>query len=298
MASATQLVPGVSLITTPGPGLALHTADGEFLRVDTARTGRERLLDALSGRPADAESDTETEAAPASAPDGQLAALIAAFREAGYAEPVRDEGPARPGRLAGRTVFLLGDPALTTPLHRLVRAEGGAARSIEPADIGRLNRGPRRADPVAVVWCLDHPVPNGLWDEADLLPGRHTAWLRCHREGAQVWLEPLADRPGDVTSAHVRLRRLAATPAHRELSAYWDGQRTPDTGTLGTDASAALIAALLVGDLLAWAADAPGSGPLPVRRRLRRLDLRDLRVTEHPVLPVPEVAPLPTRSGR
>ncbi|CAM5641666.1 hypothetical protein SCALM49S_04823 [Streptomyces californicus] len=33
---------------------------------------------------------------------------------------------------------------------------------------------------------------------------------------------------------------------------------------------------------------------LPPRRRLRRIDLRDLTVTEHPALPVPDVAPLPT----
>ncbi|MZG06467.1 hypothetical protein GTW62_30055, partial [Streptomyces sp. SID5614] len=35
---------------------------------------------------------------------------------------------------------------------------------------------------------------------------------------------------------------------------------------------------------------------LPARRRLRRVDLRDLTFTEHPVLPVPDVAPLPARA--
>ncbi|MET9803862.1 hypothetical protein [Streptomyces sp. NPDC006368] len=140
----------------------------------------------------------------------------------------------------------------------------------------------------AVVWCLDRPGDAALWQEADRLPARGIAWLRCHREGAHAWLEPLACAPGDVTSAHVRLRRLAATPAHRELAAYWAGHRTPDRTPAHTEASAALTAALLTGDLIAWA----NGAPLSVRRRLRRIDLRDLTVTEHPVLPVPDVAPL------
>lgn len=129
-------------------------------------------------------------------------------------------------------------------------------------------------------------------------------------------IEPLAAAPGDVTSRHIRLRRLAATPAHRELAAYWAGHRTPDTGPHPTEASAALIAALLTADLIAWAEAEAEAGEvegaavgtiraavLPVRRRLRRIDLRDLTLTEHPVLPVPDVAPLPapaavrTRAG-
>ena len=88
-------------------------------------------------------------------------------------------------------------------------------------------------------------------DDADRLPGRGIGWLRCHREGAQLWIEPLADRPGDVTSACVRRRRLAATAAHRELAAYWDGHRTPDNGPRPTAASAALVAALCMLSLLA-----------------------------------------------
>ncbi|MCK7622497.1 hypothetical protein MUU72_05130 [Streptomyces sp. RS10V-4] len=283
MASGPQLLPGVSLVTTPGRGLAVRTAEGEFLRVDTARTAPERLIGALTGQPEPA------------VPDPRLDALLRAFEDAGHAGT---DPPERPGRLAGRTVLLLGDPALTTPLGRLVRAEGGTARPIGAEEIARLPHGTHRPDTTAVVWCLTSPVPEGLWDDADLLPRHRTAWLRCHREGAQVWLEPLADRPGDVTSGHVRLRRLAATPAYRELAAYWAGHRTPDSGPPVTAAAAALIAALLTADLLAWAAGTPGRGPLPVRRRLRRLDLRDLTVTGHPVLPVPEVAPLLDRTGR
>ncbi|MEU5397703.1 hypothetical protein ABZ348_00185 [Streptomyces sp. NPDC005963] len=279
MATAPRLTPGATLVTVPGRGLVVRTPDGEFLQVDTASVDPQTLTEALT--------------CGASDPDPELARLIGAFDQAGYLRRPEAEPT---GRLADRTVLLLGDPQLLAPLDRFVRAEGGRPRSAAPAELAALCHGPRRPR-TAVVWCLDAPVPPGLWDEADRLPGRGTAWLRCHREGAQVWLEPLADRPGDVTAAHVRLRRLAATPAHRELDAYWRGLRTPESGSPSTATSAALIAALLTGDLIAWAAGDPGAGPLPVRRRLRRLDLRDLTVTQHPVLPVPDVASLPARTG-
>ncbi|MFE6992394.1 hypothetical protein OQI_36995, partial [Streptomyces pharetrae CZA14] len=103
----------------------------------------------------------------------------------------------------------------------------------------------------------------------------------------------VAAAAGDVTSAHLRARRLAATPAHRELAAYWNGPRTGGAPVRLTAPAAALLAALLADDLARWATDAPGTGALPARRRLRRVDLRTLTVTEHPVLPVPDVARLP-----
>ncbi|MBH5333311.1 hypothetical protein IHE55_00220 [Streptomyces pactum] len=269
MATA-RLAPGVTLVTVPGRGLAVRTPDGTFLRVNTGQVDAGALVGHL------------TTGGPAA--DPRLAALTEAFAAAGHL------ARRTPAPLDGRTVFLLGDTALTGPLARYARDAGAtvhhraALPGVAPADAART----------AVVWCLDRPAPPAAWQEADRLPARGTAWLRCHREGHHVWLEPLACAAGDVTSAHVRLRRLAATPAHRELAAYWDGHRTPDTGPAHTEASAAYTAALLTGDLLAWA----GGAPRPVRRRLRRLDLRDLRVTEHPVLPVPEVAPLPAGGAR
>ncbi|NEE31006.1 hypothetical protein G3M53_36900, partial [Streptomyces sp. SID7982] len=133
--------------------------------------------------------------------------------------------------LAGRTVHVLGDPVLTGPVTRCAGAEGAEVRRITPDQVAELAQAaPDHGRPeggVAVVWCLDSPVPEGLWDTADRLPDRRIAWLRCHREGSHSWIEPLAATSGDVTSRHVRLRRLAATPAHRELAAYWAGHRTP-----------------------------------------------------------------------
>ncbi|MER7045316.1 hypothetical protein [Streptomyces jumonjinensis] len=298
--STARLAPGVALVSVPGRGLAVRTPDGEFLRVDTGGTGESALLAAVDGTGAGAGAGAGG-VPPGSGP------LLDAFRDAGYLTGSAESAPAGPdsaepdpdqpgpGRLAGHRVQLLGDPVLVEPLGRCVRAEGGDVLPpgavllplgdlLPPGDLGS----PGRTGRTAVVWCLDSPVPPRLWDEADRLPSQGVAWLRCHREGAQAWLEPLAATPGDVTSAHIRLRRLAATPAHRELAAYWAGPAAENTGPGHTTASAALTAGLLMADLLAWA-----SGRTGARRRLRRLDLRDLTVTEHPVLPVPEVAPLP-----
>ncbi|WP_406245105.1 hypothetical protein [Streptomyces anulatus] len=306
-----RLAPGTGIVTVPGGAPVLRTSGGEFLRIDTGGVTGEDLVRRLTGEgtPGEGASDEGAYAA-------ELARLVEAFEAAGHALST----PPRPP-LAGRIVHVLGEPVLTAPVARCAGAEGAEVHRITPdgvAELARAAPGDGAEGRVAVVWCLDSPVPDGLWDTADRLPGRRIAWLRCHREGAHSWIEPLAAAPGDVTSRHIRLRRLAATAAHRELAAYWAGHRTPDTGPRPTEASAALIAALLTADLIAWAeaeaeaeaggGEGVGAGPsraavVPVRRRLRRIDLRDLTLTEHPVLPVPDVAPLPaptavrTRAG-
>lgn len=326
--SRSQLASGVEIVAVPGRGLAVRTADGEFLSVRTGDADDSALLSRLSGR-----STGE--------PDAELDRLLRAFDGAGYmADGARDAAwPAE-----RRDVLLLGAGVLTEPLAALLRASGAEPRSAEPDALAGLTSvasggsagvtpvaghagaapatsvrpaggtplahdglgrapqaaapgAPAGAVPAAVVWCLDGPVPEGLWDAADRLPERGVAWLRCHREGWQVCVEPLAAAPGDVTSAHVRARRLAATLAHRELAAYWSGPRTSGAPVQLTAPAAGLLAALLADDLTRWATDAPHPGGLPARRRLRRVDLRTLTVTEHPVLPVPDVAQMPGKAG-
>ncbi|MGW0763849.1 hypothetical protein ACWD1Y_46670, partial [Streptomyces sp. NPDC002814] len=224
-------------------------------------------------------------------PDDELDRIVRAFEGAGYLA----DGPRSPRWPADRRdIRLLGDPVLTAPLAALLRALG--AEPTRPAPDVTADDLPAD-EPAAVVWCLDGPVPDGLWDAADRLPERGIAWLRCHREGWQAYVEPLAATPGDVTSAHVRARRLAATPAHRELAAYWSGPRTSGAPVHLTAPAAGLLAALLADDLSRWATDAPDTGDLPARRRLRRVDLRTLTVTEHPVLPAPDVARIPKKAG-
>ncbi|MFI8513206.1 hypothetical protein ACIGHB_18955 [Streptomyces sp. NPDC085460] len=280
--SRSRLVPGVEVVAVPGRGLAVRTAEGEFLGVRTPGAADESaLLSLLSG-------------AGATIPPGkELIAVVEAFEEAGY---LADEPPPpAPWPADRRAVLLLGTPALTRPLAAHLTALGAEPRTAPattapdapPPAIEDLLDG----DPAAVVWCLDGPVPEGLWDAADRLPAHGVAWLRCHREGWQAYVEPLAAAPGDVTAAHVRARRLAATPAHRELAAYWSGPRTAGAPVDLTVPAAALLAALLADDLARWATGADATTGIPARRRLRRVDLRTLTVTEHPVLPVPAVLP-------
>jgi hypothetical protein len=276
--SRSRLASGVEVVAVPGRGLAVRTADGEFLSVRTGDANQGALLSRLSGSAADE-------------PDAELDRLLGAFESAGYMA----DGPQRaPWSVERRHVWLLGDAGLTEPLAALLRASGADPRSAVSDDLIGAQAG---EEPAAVVWCLDGPVPEGLWDAADRLPERGIAWLRCHREGWQAYVEPLAAAPGDVTSAHVRARRLAATPAHRELAAYWSGPRASGTPVDLTAPAAGLLAALLADDLARWATNAPGTGGLPARRRLRCVDLRTLTVTEHPVLPVPDVAPMLGKDG-
>ncbi|WP_432117632.1 hypothetical protein [Streptomyces sp. bgisy032] len=299
--SRSRLVPGAEVVAVPGRGLAVRTPEGEFFSVRTGEADEDALLSLLTG----------TATGPM---DDELARVLRAFEETGYLaqEPPDPEWPT-----ARRDIRLLGDPVLTAPLAEQLTALGARPRTTPavtasgttpaltasgstsaatasgstPMTVDDLLDG----DPAAVVWCLDGPVPDGLWDAADSLPQHGVAWLRCHREGWQVYVEPVAAAPGDVTSAHVRSRRLAATPAHRELAAYWSGPRTSGTPVRLAAPAATLLTALLADDLARWATGAPGRTGLPARRRLRCVDLRTLTVTEHPVLPVPDVAPMPKR---
>ncbi|SFK56631.1 hypothetical protein [Streptomyces pini] len=284
--SRSQLAPGVEVVAVPGRGLAVRTPEGEFLGVRTRGADEDALFTLLSG----------AAGAPA---DGEQSRVVKAFEEAGY---LTDGSPSPEWPAARQNVRLLGDPVLTEPLAAQLTALGARPRTAPAAVPGASPDGPDgpdgpddllHDDPAAVVWCLDGPVPDGLWDAADRLPAHGVAWLRCHREGRQAYVEPLAAAPEDVTSAHVRARRLAATPAHRELAAYWSGPRATGAPAGLTPSAAGLLAALLADDLLRWATGTPEETALPARRRLRRVDLRTLTVTEHPVLPVPAVAPMP-----
>lgn len=282
--TVSRLAPGVELVIVPGQGLAVRTQDGEFLRVDTGQVAAAELVARLEGgRPG----------------SPGLEALVEAFEDAGYARRAGRAGECAALPLAGRAVLVLGDKPLADELARRAAEEGAEVTRPGPEEIAAPDGalpGLARGMPAVVVWCLDSPVPEGLWDAADRLPAQGIGWLRCHCEGFQAWIEPLAAEAGDVTAADVRLRRLAASPAHRELAAYWAGHRTAEVRGRGTGA-AALIAELLTVDLLVWAGCRPAPGGLPVRRRLRRVDLRDLTVSEHPVLPVPAVAPMPGRGA-
>ncbi|MFE8964047.1 hypothetical protein [Streptomyces iakyrus] len=281
--SHSRLVPGAEVVAVPGRGLAVRTPEGDFLTVRTGDADERLLLSRLTGDETTTRADTE------------LDRVVRGFEQAGF---LADGIPPAEWPADRRHIRLIGDPVLTGPLAGHLTALGADPRTApagttSPADLDDL----LATAPAAVVWCLDGPVPDRLWDAADRLPEHGVAWLRCHREGWQAYVEPVAADPGDVTSAHIRSRRLAATPAHRELAAYWTGPRTLGAPVRLAVPAAALLAGLLADDLTRWATSAPDTAGLPARRRLRRVDLRTLTVTEHPVLPVPDVASMPEQDG-
>ncbi|MFJ5731759.1 hypothetical protein [Streptomyces paradoxus] len=281
--SHSRLVPGAEVVAVPGRGLAVRTPEGEFLTVRTGDADERLLLSRLTGDASVPRADTE------------LDRVVRGFEQAGF---LADGIPPAEWPADRRHIRLIGAPVLTGPLAEHLTAMGAdphtaPAVTASPVDVDDL----LATAPAAVVWCLDGPVPDGLWDVADRLPEHGVAWLRCHREGWQAYVEPVAADPGDVTSAHIRARRLAATPAHRELTAYWSGPRTLGAPVRLAGPAAALLAALLADDLCRWATGAPATAGIPARRRLRRVDLRTLTVTEHPVLPVPDVASMPKQGG-
>ncbi|MFF5969616.1 hypothetical protein ACFY64_39200 [Streptomyces collinus] len=281
--SHSRLVPGAEVVAVPGRGLAVRTPEGDFLTIRTGDADERLLLSRLTG------DETTTRA------DAELDRVIRGFEQAGF---LADGIPPAAWPADRRHIRLIGDPALTGPLAAHLTALGAdphTAPAVPPAPTGVDEL--LATAPAAVVWCLDGPVPDGLWDAADRLPEHGVAWLRCHREGWQAYVEPVAAAPGDVTSAHIRSRRLAATPAHRELAVYWTGPRTLGAPVRLAVPAATLLAALLADDLTRWATGAPDTAGLPARRRLRRVDLRTLTVTAHPVLPVPDVASMPKQDG-
>ncbi|MCE7083416.1 hypothetical protein, partial [Streptomyces sp. ST2-7A] len=217
-----------------------------------------------------------------------------------HATAVRPDGPAPAPPAALRDVRVIGDPGTAADVARALRALGADARTTGSAD-------PAVDRPSAVVLCAVPSVsPAG---ETDGHPGTahridhelvdHLLALGiprqyCHREGAIVWIEPPALEPGDVTAAHVRARRLAATPAHRELAAHWRGAAVEEPAPPLSVETRALLASILAADLAEVCGVLPPDTALPpVRRRLRRLDSATGTVTTHPVFPVPAVAPLP-----
>ncbi|MEU2591693.1 hypothetical protein ABZ630_12820, partial [Streptomyces albidoflavus] len=148
--TSSRLAPGAGIVTVPGGRPAVRTAEGEFLHLDTGTADLAALTRHLVGGEA--------------ASDAEVARVAAAFEREGHAvRPGPDEG----GALTGRTVLVLGDARLTGPLARYAAAEGARTRHATPEHVGRLADGEGADASTVVVWCLDEPVPPGLWDAAD-----------------------------------------------------------------------------------------------------------------------------------
>ncbi|GGE78607.1 hypothetical protein [Nesterenkonia cremea] len=118
-----------------------------------------------------------------------------------------------------------------------------------------------------------------------------------HAEGAQWYLHPLRLAPEDPTPEQVLRRRLAATPAHQALNAWWRlagvGTAAPPEEVLHrvnlapSPLDATVVAWHAAQVITNWLADPDSSLTARWRRRLSIVDTVTLQVTEHPVLPHP-----------
>ncbi|MER7012226.1 hypothetical protein ABT324_12455 [Saccharopolyspora sp. NPDC000359] len=259
-----RLRPGCSVFTIEGRGTALRDTDG--LMFDIALP-EEAIRGALTGA------------------DGAGPEVLAAFRNAGHlgARATWPEDRAR--------VVVLADESaqLCAALHA-----AGAEPVAAPADSTAPDILERR--PAAVCAWSDGPAPRS-WLELDALVDHGVAWQRASREGRHVLVEPVA---GDVRHSDVVARRLAAAGSgHHHLAEFWaqHGAGRALHGDEGADAAdLALVVALLVADLRAWAlgsraGESAFAEPLPPSRRLRVVGLDTGAISDHPVLPVPASAP-------
>ncbi|MER7082468.1 hypothetical protein SAMN02982929_02103 [Saccharopolyspora kobensis] len=257
-----RLRPGCSVFTVEGRGTVLRDAAGQMFDIALPD---DAVRSALTG--------AETEA-------------LAAFREAGHLGE-RATWPAD----RARVVVLADDGA---PLREALR-RAGAEPVVAPANSTAAEL--LAHEPAAVCAWSDGPAP-GRWRELDALVDHGVAWQRASREGRHVLIEPVA---GDVRHRDVVARRLAAAGSgHRHLAEFWAQHGAGDAlhGEEAADAAdLALVVALLVADLRAWAVG-PGAGgsafqadPLPASRRLRVVGLDTGAISDHPVLPVPASAP-------
>ncbi|MGW3472709.1 hypothetical protein ACWDKQ_30515 [Saccharopolyspora sp. NPDC000995] len=233
-------------------------------------------------------------------PSEELAAVRSALTDENCVEPKALEAFRQAGHLGARATW----PAERARVVVLAREDAtfcealrraGADPVVVPATSTAADI--LACDPAAVCAWSDGPAPSA-WRELDVLVDHGVAWQRASREGRHVLVEPVA---GEVRHRDVVARRLAAAGSgHHHLAAFWAQHDTGEAlhGDGDADPSdLALVVALLVNDLRAWALGSRSGesafqrDPLPVDRRLRVVDLDTGAISDHPVLPVPASAP-------
>ncbi|MFJ6533605.1 hypothetical protein [Microbacterium sp. NPDC091662] len=175
-----------------------------------------------------------------------------------------------------RDVCLLGTGPLVDELERVLAAWGARVAVLDP------EAAPSEHAALVVAYAEDAPGCR-RWAELDQLPERGTAWLRVHREGEVVLIDPLALYPSDPTSVQVAARRVAASSAPASAEA-WQQAGPLISGALD-DATRALVLARLLHMILAWARDDAELDRL--RTTLWKLVPAIGSVSEHTVLPFP-----------
>lgn len=175
-----------------------------------------------------------------------------------------------------REVCIVGTSPLMDELERVLEVWGARVTVVDPA-----SKPPDDAA-IVVAYAEDAHDRRG-WSELDLLPQRGVAWLRVHREGESVLIDPLALDASDPTSVHVAMRRVAASSATASAEAWQ--QAGPSAAAPVDDATRVLVLARLLHVIVAWAQD--GEDVDRLRTTLWKLVPSTGSVSEHTVLPFP-----------
>lgn len=175
-----------------------------------------------------------------------------------------------------REVCLLGTGALVDELERALTAWGARVTVVEATSA-------LPPDAALVVAYADAVHDRRRWGELDLLPQHGVAWLRVHREGESILIDPLALDASDPTSVQVAARRVAASSAPASTAAW---QRSgPAAAAPVDDATRMLTVARLLQVIVAWAQRTAELDRL--RTTLWKLVPSTGSVSEHTVLPFP-----------
>lgn len=233
------------------------------------RTGRFALVDAPPAELLDAlESGTDGEAS------AWLRRLTHEVQERESVDDLRRWPEDR------RDVCLVGAGPFVDELTRVLGAWGARVTVVDAA-------AEPPGDAAIVVAYADDAHDRRRWAELDLLPQRGVAWLRVHREGENVLIDPLAVDASDPTSVQVATRRVAASSASASAEA-WQQTGLPAVAAVD-DATRTLALARSLHVILSWAQD--GAELDRLRTTLWKLVPATGAVSEHTVLPFPAAPP-------
>ena len=151
-----------------------------------------------------------------------------------------------------------------------------------------INQALTESKPSLVIWLAEGLPPWRLWEDLDTLADRGVAWLRMHREGSQLWVDPISLDATDPSSAQVLKRRLAASGTAEELASWL---RAPTNSPLALSPLAGRMVGLRLLDMVqAWAFKEERLHTY--RTHSWQFNTRSLQSSEHPVLAYPRPAPI------
>jgi len=268
------------IFDTPA-GAALRTSGGVFLRITGCPIPVPTLQALAGGRPV--------------ALDAVETASWACVQAEITDRHEREAAPVWP-RAKGRILLVCTEPALAHLAADLTEL-GADVCTIDTteihdhADLGNaraINQALTESEPSLVIWLADGMPPWRLWDDLDELAGRGVAWLRMHREGSQLWVDPISLDATDPSSAQVLKRRLAASGTAEELASWL---RVPTNSPPALSPLAGRLVGLRLLDMVqAWAFDAERLHTY--RTHSWQVNTRSLQSSEHPVLAYPQPAPI------